>query len=299
MSSKQVILVTGASTGFGRLVSETLARRGHTVYATMRDPKGRNTQNASEIRTLASKESLPLHVLELDVTDEASTERAVNACVEQVGKIDVAINNAGYVVAGLTEAVTVEQSRAQMDTNFLGAVRVNRAVLPHMRRQRSGLLMHISSGAGRIVLPGYAFYCASKFAMEAMAEAYHYELAGQGIDSCIIEPGAYRTAVMDNSIQAADKSRTEGYGPVAQIPDKVTAALLNVAANAQEVADALASIIETPAGQRKLRYRISPTDLGVDEINAVCARVQQSVLEVFGLTADTAFAQQRAAGTTR
>jgi len=119
----------------------------------MRDLGGRNANNASEIRTLAERDSLPIHVLELDVTDEASVERAVDAAIAEGGRIDVAINNAGYYVAGLEEAVTTEQARRLMDTNFLGPVRVNRAVLPHMRHQRSGLLMHISSAAGRVVLP--------------------------------------------------------------------------------------------------------------------------------------------------
>src|SRR5881392_2733797 len=148
MSSKQVVLITGSSTGFGRLFTETLARKGHTVFATMRDPGDRNAKNASEIRALAEKHSLPIHVLELDVTDDASVGRAVDAAVAKAGRIDVAINNAGYYLSGLEEAVTTEQAQRLMDTNFLGPVRVNRAVLPHMRRQRGGVLMHISSGAG-------------------------------------------------------------------------------------------------------------------------------------------------------
>src|SRR6266567_8402057 len=147
MNSNQVVLITGSSTGFGRLFADTLARKGHTVFATMRDPGGRNTKNASEIRTLAEKDSLPIYVLELDVTDDASVERAVDAAVAKAGRIDVAINNAGYVVSGLAEAVTTEQAQRLMDTNFFGPVRVNRAVLPHMRRQRSGVLMHITSGS--------------------------------------------------------------------------------------------------------------------------------------------------------
>ncbi|HXA04536.1 MAG TPA: SDR family NAD(P)-dependent oxidoreductase, partial [Bryobacteraceae bacterium] len=120
MSSKQVVLITGSSTGFGRLFVETLARKGHTVFATMRDPGGRNAKNASEIRTLAEKDSLPVHVLEMDVTDDASVERAVDAAVAKAGRIDVAINNAGYYLSGLEEAVTTEQAQRLMDTNFLG-----------------------------------------------------------------------------------------------------------------------------------------------------------------------------------
>jgi NAD(P)-dependent dehydrogenase (short-subunit alcohol dehydrogenase family) len=297
MDSKQVVLITGSSTGFGRGIAETLARHGHTVFATMRDPEGRNAKNASAIRSMAQKESLSLHVLELDVTKDASVDRAVRSAVEQAGRIDVAINNAGYVLAGLTEAATTEQAQQVMDTNFFGLVRVNRAVLPHMRRQRSGLLLHISSGAGRIVFPTYGFYCASKFAMESIAEAYHYELAAQGIDSCIVEPGAYQTSVFGNVVNAADQARADTYGAANQILEKLSTLLANSAGNAQDVADAILLIVETPAGQRKLRYRVSKASLGVDEINALCEQIQARVLELIGIQADTRFVRRSTAAT--
>ena len=296
MNSKQVILITGSSTGFGRLFVDTLARKGHTVFATMRDPSGRNAKNAAGIRTLAEKNSLPIHVLELDVTDDASVERAVDAAVAKAGRIDVVINNAGYVVSGVTEAVTTEQARRIMDTNFLGPVRVNRAVLPHMRRQRGGLLMHISSVAGRIVAPSMGFYCASKFALEALAEAYSYELAAQGIESVIVEPGAYETPVFGNIVTAADEARTDTYGVVKQLPAKINAALASTAGNAQEVADAVLRIIETPAGEKQLRYLVTHANLGVDQINALSKQVQTNVLEAFGLAADTKFLKGKAVG---
>ncbi len=295
MNSKQVVLITGASTGFGRLIAETLARHGHTVFATMRDPGGRNAKNSAEIRALAKRESLPLHVLELDVTDDASVERAVQSAVEQAGRIDVAINNAGYVLAGLAEAATTEQVQRIMDTNFMGSVRVNRAVLPQMRRQHGGLLMHISSGAGRVVVPSFSFYCASKFAMEAMAESYHYELASQGIESVIVEPGAYQTPVFGNIVMAADESRTDTYGAANHIGPKVNAALTAAAGHPQEIADAVLQIVETPTGQKRLRYRVSAASLGVDEINALSESVQGKMLVAFGLAADTTFVQRSAA----
>ena len=297
MNSKQVVLITGSSTGFGRLFVNTLARNGHTVFATMRDPGGRNAKNASEIRTLAEKDSLPIYVLEMDVTDDASVQRAVDATVAKAGRIDVAINNAGYVVSGLAEAVTTEQAQRLMDTNFLGSVRVNRAVLPHMRRQRSGMLIHISSGAGRVILPSGGFYCASKFALEALAEAYNYELAAQGIESVIVEPGQYETPVFGNTVTAADEARTNTYGAVKEIAAKINAALSSTAGDAQEVADAVLRIIETPAGERQLRYFVGPQNFGVDEINALSKQVQANVLEAFGLAADTKFLKGKAVGT--
>src|ERR1700731_2368669 len=294
MNSKQVVLITGSSTGFGRLFADTLARKGHAVFATMRDPGSHNAKNASEIRTLAEKDSLPIHILELDVTDDASVERAVEAVVAKAGRIDVAINNAGYAVSGLAEAVTTEQAQRLMDTNFFGPVRVNRAVLPHMRRQRSGMLMHISSGAGRVILPSAGFYCASKFALEALAEAYSYELAAQGIESVIVEPGAYETPVFGNTVTAADEGRASAYGAGKQIPAKVNAALSSGAGNAQEVADAVLRIIETPSGEKQLRYIVSPQKYGADEINALSRQVQAKLLEAFGLAADTKFLKSKA-----
>src|SRR5260221_4646427 len=294
MNSKQVVLITGSSTGFGRLFAKTLARKGHTVFATMRDPGGRNAKNASEIRALAEKNSLPIHVLELDVTNDASVEQAVDAAVAKAGRIDVAINNAGYYLSGLEEAVTTEQAQLLMDTNFFGPVRVNRAVLPHMRRQRSGVLMHISSGAGRVVLPSGGFYCASKFALEALAEAYSYELASQGIESVIVEPGQYETPVFGNTVKAADEARTNTYGAVKEIPAKLNAALSSSAGNAQDVADAVLRIIETPAGEKQLRYFIGPRDLGIDEVNGLSKQVQRTLLQAFRLAADTKFRKGKA-----
>jgi NAD(P)-dependent dehydrogenase (short-subunit alcohol dehydrogenase family) len=296
MNSKQVVFITGSSTGFGRLFAETSARKGHTVFATMRHPGGRNAKNASEIRTLAEKDSLPICVLELDVTDDVSVERAVDATVAKAGRIDVAINNAGYAVSGLAETVTTEQAQRLMDTNFFGPVRVNRAVLPHMRRQGSGVLMHISSGAGRIVGPSMGFYCASKFALEALAESYSYELASQGIESVIVQPGPYETPVIGNMVIAADEARTNTYGAVKQIPWKINAALSSMAGNAQEVADAVLQIIETPAGEKRLRYLVSPETFGVDQINALSAQVQANLLEGLGLAADVKFLKGKAVG---
>src|ERR1700732_4871205 len=296
MTSKQVVLITGSSTGFGRLFADTLARKGHTVFATMRDPAGRNAKNASEIRALAEKDSLPIHVLELDVTDDASVGRAVDAAVAKGGRIDVAINNAGYYLSGLEEAVTTEQAQRLMDTNFFGPLRVNRAVLPHMRRQRSGVLLHISSGACRIIAPSMGVYCASKFALGALAEAYRYELAGQGIESVIVEPGPYETPVFGNMVTAADEARTHTYGAAKEIPAKINAALSSTAGNAQEVADAVLRIIETPAGQKQLRYFVSPQEFGVDQINALSKRVQGNVLEALGLATDTRFLKDKAVG---
>jgi NAD(P)-dependent dehydrogenase (short-subunit alcohol dehydrogenase family) len=165
-----------------------------------------------------------------------------------------------------------------------------------MRRQRSGVLMHISSGAGRITAPSMGFYCASKFALEALAESYSYELASQGIESVIVQPGPYETPVFGNMVTADDEARTNTYGPVRQIPAKINAALSSMAGDAQEVADAVLRIIETPAGEKQLRYLVSPESFGVDQINALSKQVQANLLAGFGLAADIKFLKGKAVG---
>lgn len=295
MPSNQVVLVTGASTGFGRLFTETLARKGYTVFATMRDPKGKNSKNSAEIDALAKKENLAIHVLDLDVTKDDSVDKAFKAVIDKAGRIDVVINNAGFPVVGLMETITVEQAQSQFDTNFFGCVRVNRAALPQMRKQKSGLLLHISSGAGRLVFPTFGLYSASKFALEAFSEAYNYELAGQGIQSVSIQPGAYQTAIFGNVVEGSDKARSETYGAANQILPKISEGLGKSAGNAQEVADAVLRVIETPAAQRKAHYRVSPQDIGVDAINDLCEKTQESLIQAFGLADNVKFVTAAAA----
>jgi NAD(P)-dependent dehydrogenase (short-subunit alcohol dehydrogenase family) len=281
VDSKQVVVITGASTGFGRLIAEALAKRDYRVFATMRGVNGKNAGAARELRALAE-------VVELDVTNDASVERAVADVIAAAGHIDILINNAGRVVSGVSEAVTLEQARALMDTNFFSVVRMNRAVLPHMRRRRSGLLLHVSSGAGRIVLPAMAYYCASKWAMEALAESFRYELAQQHIDSVILEPGSYKTAIAGNLETAADLERTSTYGPVNGMADTIFRTLDQIAGDPNEIVEAVIGIIETPFGQRPLRYRVGGGAQGVQQLNAMSAELQQQVLTAFGIAAITA-----------
>jgi NAD(P)-dependent dehydrogenase (short-subunit alcohol dehydrogenase family) len=294
-TSPQVVLITGASSGFGRLIAETLARKNYQVFATMRNVNGGNVGAAREIRDLAVRESLSLHTVELDVTDDVSVERAISEVTAKCGRIDVLVNNAGYGIMDLAETVTLAQAQRQFDTNFFGILRMNRAVLPAMKRQGSGLLLHVSSGAGRLVIPGMGLYCASKFAMEALAEAYRYELASLGIDSVVIEPGAYATPIMEKLESGEDPGRKSGYGEMAQVPDNLKAKIGSSRANPQEIADIVLQIMETPAGQRQLRYRVGPGGPGVQRINTLTDEVQAQMLEAFGITAQAKF-KTRASG---
>jgi len=172
MHAPQVMLVSGSNSGFGRLIVETLARQGHSIFAGIRASATRNAAAAQELNTLARQDGLALSVVDLDVTDDASVERAVGVVMEARGRLDVVVNNAGIAALGPTEAFTLEQVRQQFDPNVFGVLRMNRAALPHMRAQGSGLLVQIGSVLGRIAYPFTGLYAATKFALEGLTEAY-------------------------------------------------------------------------------------------------------------------------------
>ncbi len=250
----QTILVTGSSSGFGRLTVETLARQGYTVFAGMRTVVGKNAPAAEELRALAQREHLALHIIDIDITDDASVQRAIESLVAIMGRLDVVVNNAGIAYSGPLEAFSDVQVQQQFDTNVFGVLRVNRAALPHMRRLGSGLLLQIGSIAGRLALPFQGLYAATKFALEALTESYRYELAPFGIDAAIVEPGTYPTPIAAKEQSAADTERTALYQAAL---DEFTAALYAENRSAtppdpQEVADAVARVIAQPARERPL-----------------------------------------------
>jgi NAD(P)-dependent dehydrogenase (short-subunit alcohol dehydrogenase family) len=288
VATKQVVLITGCSTGFGRVAAETLARKGYPVFAAIRDIESRNVEKANELRYLAHSESLPLSVVDLDVTDDDSVGRAVEQVVYEAGRIDVLVNNAGISLRGLIEGVTIEQTRRLFETNVVAVQRMNRAVLPHMRRRGTGLLIHISSQVGRLTIPGIGMYGASKFALEALAEAYHYELAGEGIDSVLIEPGAYATAIGQNAQDSADVSRAAAYGPARQIPQQLMAAL-GKRGDPQEIADVILRLIEMPAGARPLRTAVGVPGNFLEDLNRATEQPQAGIVQALGLAPLTAF----------
>ena len=283
LPDQKVILVTGSSNGIGRLTVATLARKGHTVYASMRDANGRNAAARIELQQLAKDENLDLTVIELDVTDDTSVEKAVADIIKNAGRVDVLVNNAGVMNIGITEGFTLEQVQRQFDVNFFGAVRMNRAVLPHMRKQGEGLLIQISSLAGRVVLPFFGIYNASKFAVEAMSEAYRYDLSGWGIDSVIVEPGPYDSNLLKTIPWPEDKQRLKEYTELAGAPEKMIANFAELeksddARDPQEVADAISELIVTPTGQRPLRTVVG-IDFGVTGLNEAAAPFQRGLLE--------------------
>lgn len=274
------ILITGASAGFGKLTADTLLKKGHTVVGSMRGVEGKNQAVAGELKAAGA------HIVEIDVTSDDSVDQGVAAAMEKAGGLDVVVNNAGVGVVGLQETFTPEDWRTLFDINVFGVQRVNRAVLPHLREQNSGLLIHVSSLLGRMTIPFYGPYNASKWALEAMAENYRTELSGFGVDSCLVEPGGFPTTFMDNLIKPSDSSRDDGYGELAQAPAGFLAnfeqALAgNPAQDPQNVADAIADLIDTPAGQRQFRTVVDKMGMG-DHLVGYNDQLEQITAGIYG-----------------
>ena len=288
--SRKVVVVTGASSGFGKLTVLELARRGHTVVATMRDVNGRNALIRSELIDAANAEGYELQVFEMDVVDEVSVNSTIDQVVKQHGKIDVLVNNAGLMPVGITEAYTVADIERLFAVNFFGAVRADRAVLPHMRAAGSGLLVHVTSLMGRVVFPFFGTYSASKFALEGLAEAYRYELKGFGIDSVIVEPGPFPSNLISSSPEPSDQSVLASYGEVAAIPGQIKAHANDGQDEAnppspQRVADAIAHLVEATQ-RRPLRTVVMPEglDFGVERLNEAVLPIQNAMITSLGMS---------------
>ncbi|MBK7909116.1 SDR family oxidoreductase [Candidatus Pollutiaquabacter sp.] len=249
------ILITGASGGFGKLTVLTLLQKGHQVAASMRDINGKNKNVADELRKAGAK------IIEIDVTDDTSVTNGVNSAISDLDGLDVLINNAGLGVLGMQEFFTPADFQKVFDINVFGVQRMNRAVVPYFREKKNGLIIYTSSLLGRIALPFYGAYQASKWALEALAENYRVELSGFGIENCIVEPGGYPTAFSDNLLRPSDNSRELGYGDFAKVPEAALHNFENVLKNnpqqnPQKVADAFAELIEKPKGDKSFRTAV-------------------------------------------
>ncbi|WP_327032002.1 SDR family oxidoreductase [Micromonospora ureilytica] len=261
VTERRVVLVTGASTGFGRLMVEALARRGHHVFAALRDLSGRNAQAAAELATLASAEALDLQVVELDVTDQSSADRAIEVVMASKGRIDVVVNNAGMIFPGPVEAFTAEEAHRQFDVNVLGALRVNRAALPYLRRQGRGALIQIGSLSGRVSLPFSGLYAASKAALGSLTEAWHHELAPFGVESVIVDAASYPTNIGVNAALPADTARMGVYGDsfsgyVTAIGERAA----KLGGDPRVVSDAVVDLVEAAEGHRRQWTIVAPSD---------------------------------------
>lgn len=286
---QKIILITGASSGFGRLTAEALARAGHTVYASMRDVAGRNAQNAAELKAIAGSDLRPI---ELDVQSEASAEAAVARIIGEAGRIDVLVHNAGHMMFGPAESFTPDQFAQQYDVNVLGTQRVNRAVLPHMRAARQGLLLWVSSSSSAGGTPPYLSpYFAAKAAMDALAVQYARELALWGIETSIVVPGAFTkgTNHFAHSGRPADEARAADYeaGPYAGFGERIQqafAAIVPDNADPTGVADRIVDVVGMEYGTRPFRFHYDPSEDGADVGFAVLDRVRAEMLHRVGMS---------------
>lgn len=288
----KIILITGTSSGFGRLAAEALARAGHIVYASMRDTAGRNAPQVDKMQRFSKENSKDLRPLELDVQREDSVDKAIAKIIADVGRIDVLVHNAGHMVFGPAEAFTPEQYAQIYDINVLGTQRVNRATLPHLRRQKQGLLVWVSSSSTAGGTPPYlAPYFAAKAAMDSLAVQYAREQARWGIETSIIVPGAFTkgTEHFAHAGTPADKVRAKELesGPYAGFGEQVTkafSAIVPVDADVGAVADAIVRVVDLPFGQRPFRVHIDPTQDGADVGFSVLDRLRAEMLHRTGLS---------------
>ena len=278
------ILITGCSTGFGFESAKYLAEKGHSVYATMRKVNGKNEESASQLKKFAEDQNLNIKVLEMDVTSDES----VNAAVAQISKVDVLINNAGLGYGGAIESFSSKEVLDQLDLNIVGTIRTAKAVLPIMRAQKSGLIIQVSSGAGRVSFPGYGIYHASKWGLEGLSESMRYELAPLGIDVVIVEPGPFSTNFFGNIVTPQNSEIANDYKHVDAFfegfENQVKSAFENSDAPTDPmlVVQSFEKLIDLPAGSRPLRTMVG-LDFGLQALNDAVEPIRKGVLESMGL----------------
>ena len=286
-----VIVITGASSGFGALAARALARDGHTVYASMRETTGRNASRVKEVEKYAAENNVDLRAIELDVSSQKSCDAAIAEIVSKNGRLDVIVHNAGHMVFGPAEAFTPEQLAELYDVNVLSTQRVNRAALPQLRKQKKGLVVWVSSSSAAGGTPPYlAPYFAAKAGMDALAVIYARELSRWGIETSIIVPGAFTggTNHFAHAGSPADEARASEYeaGPYAGFGKQVLKGFASIVppdADVSAVANAILKVVDTPFGKRPFRVHIDPTQDGAEVVNAVLDRVRAELLRRIGL----------------
>jgi NAD(P)-dependent dehydrogenase (short-subunit alcohol dehydrogenase family) len=288
---KQVILITGASSGFGAITARALAQAGHTVYASMRETAGRNRPQVEAVRKFSTDNHVDLRTEELDVASQESVDKAIQQIVSENGRLDVVIHNAGHMVFGPAEAFTPEQLAELYDINVLSTQRVNRAALPVFRRQGQGLVVWVGSTSTRGGTPPYlAPYFAAKAGMDALAVSYAGELARWNIETVIIVPGAYTSGTnhFAHAGKPQDEVRVKEYeaGPTATLAKEIMDGFARTAvpdADVSEVAKAIVDVVGMPFGRRPLRVHIDPANDGAEIVNGVADRVRSELLRNMGL----------------
>lgn len=277
---RQRVLVTGSSSGFGEVIVKTLAASGHRVYATMRNAGDRNAEAAHSLGDWSKEHRADIRVVEMDVADDASVNEAFDLILRS-DELDVVVNNAGIAASGPIEAFSSAQIQELFNINAFGPLRVNRAVLPHMRARGSGLLLHVSSTLGRILPGGGGLYPASKWALEGLIESQHYQVAPFGVDVVILEPGSFPTPAVSKGMPAENREVTAEYAARSPGPQRaVEPGPDYVPPDLQDVGDAVKLLIEMPPGKRPLRYVVGPIFTeGVEEYNRLYEAHKQRLAE--------------------
>lgn len=289
--SKETVVITGASSGFGEMSALALGRAGYVVYASMRESAGRNRDKADAYTLISRNEGIDIRPLEMDVANQHSVDVAVDEVVAQSGRVDVLVHNVGHMSLGPTEAFTVEQLAQIYDVNTLGTQRVNRAVLPHMRKQGKGLLLWISSSSVKGNWSPYLGpYFAAKAAMEQLAVSYAAEVARFGIESALIVPGAFTTGTnhFQHAMKPQDADVASAYanGPASDLEAKIlesTRRLEPADADPTEVGRAVLRVVQAPYGKRPFRTTIDPSQDGSEIVSAVQDRFRRDTLFRIGL----------------
>lgn len=283
MTNKKIILITGTNSGFGWLAAKTCAAAGHKVYATMRNTKEKNTDKAKELMMQEN-----IEVLDVELTDATSVAAAVNFIITKEKRIDVVVNNAGIYASGIAETYTAEDFTDVLNINTVAPWRIIRAVLPQMRQEGDGLIVNISSVAGRFSFPFQMTYNSAKFALEGLTEGLHYEVKPFGIEVVMIQPGPFPTEIFGKIVPGSDDTVIAGYGELAKIPEQIGAGIGQmfeaVKPNPQLVADALLNLINTQKGKRPLRTVVDPATAHFTEAANMQVKEQyEGFLTAFGM----------------
>lgn len=283
------ILITGSATGIGRVTAEALVEAGHTVYASMRAPEGSNADAAAELAEFALSQPGELHTVELDVTSQESADAAARRIVEESGHLDVVVQNAGHLYIGYVEAFTDADVARLIDINAIGAHRVNRAVLPHMRERRSGTLLYVGSTIPVTTPPFLGPYVASKAALDALAVVTSYEVSQFGIETTIVMPGAipHGTNHFGGASHASDDDVAGQYTALDELVQRTGAAHDNLfepgtTADPRGVADEIARIIALPVGKKPFRSVVDAADAGVDHVMAFSDLTREAFVRRLG-----------------
>jgi len=273
------IIITGSSNGFGLKAAKDFADKGNKVFATMRNPNGKNANAKAELES----HSPHIKVIDMDVTSDASVKEAMATILAEAGNIDILINNAGIMYLGITEAFSVEQAKFQMETNYFGAIRVMQAVLPSMRKAGSGLIINTSSLVGRMSPPFFGTYTATKHALEGYSQALRYEVSPFGVDIVLVEPGPFGTGLLASGQAPAHNEVLETYGELAGVPGAMGENFAQMlqsenAPDPQWVVDAYLKLADLPFGSRPTRTVVGIT-WGTDEINNLTQPIQDRILK--------------------